>query len=111
MPEVSVQISGIEAKTFDGPAVEALEKRKLKEGADPAEFHQLLSEYNREYARFKVLKRIVDSGETDDKREGEPLWSAVRHKRGFFQFDAYNRLCTCHERWNAVLEHMKDMTE
>ena len=110
-PEVSLTISGIEARTFDGPAAEELRGKKLKEGADPEGFRQALAEYNQEYARFRVLKRIVDAGETDSGQESEPLWHAVAHKRGFFQFDVYNRLSTCYNRWNAVLNRMKDMTE
>lgn len=111
VPEASVTISGIEARTFDGPAAEALQGRKLKDGVDPDAFRQALSEYNQEYARFKVLKRIVDAGETDSKQEEEPLWHAVAHKRGFFQFDCYNRLSSCYERWNGHLERIKGMTE
>lgn len=110
-PEIPVSISGVEARTFEGPAAELLQGRKLKEGQDPNVFGQVLSDFNREYARFKVLKRIVDAGETDSGQAGEPLWQAVEHKRGFFQFDAYNRLSTCYERWNGILNRMRDMTE
>ena len=110
-PEIPVSISGVEARTFEGPAAELLQGRKLKEGQDPNVFGQVLSDFNREYARFKVLKRIVDAGETDSGQAGESLWQAVEHKRGFFQFDAYNRLSTCYERWNGILNRMRDMTE
>ena len=109
--DASITVSGIEARIFKDSEASVLDKKNLKEGTDPAAFHQALTEFNQEYARFRVLKRIVDAGETADGQENEPLWHAVRHKRGFFQFDVYNRLSTCYERWNRILNQLKDMTE
>jgi len=110
-PETTVTIGGLQFKTYEGPLPEALVDRKLKEGVEPVQVKESLEEFNKEYARFQVLKRIVDNGETVEGQQGEPLWHAVKAKRGFFQFDIYMRLGTSYNRWNETLDRIKDMTE
>lgn len=124
-PDATVTLSGLTLPTFKenyGSEEEAvimrdlptlLKDRRLKEGADPAAFQEILQQYNQEFAKERVFVRMRNAFSQDvlSPEKYEPLWNEIPRKRTLFQHDICGRHRICDERKEELYHQLEQMTE
>ena len=90
-----------------------LKDRRLKEGADPAAFQEILQQYNQEFAKERVFVRMRNAFSQDvlSPEKYEPLWNEIPRKRTLFQHDICGRHRICDERKEELYHQLEQMTE